>query len=89
MPVYLVNRELAGISMEDLAAAQRAAIRTADSFRQDGEAVRYLRSVFVPSTGQCRCLFEADDAATVARVQDVAALPYEDVVEALDLPPAG
>jgi len=90
MPVYVVNRELAGISMEDLAAAQQAAITTADSFRDSGRQVRRLRSTFVPATGQCRCLFEATDAALVSDVQDVAALPYEDVLEAdLPAPPAG
>jgi hypothetical protein len=87
MTTYLVHRELAGISMEGLAAAQRAAIDTSNRLSADGHDVRYLRSIFVPSTGNCRCLFEAADADTVARVQVEASLPYEEIVEALDLPP--
>jgi hypothetical protein len=88
MTTCLVHRELAGFSMEDLAAAQRAAIATSDKLRAEGSAVRYMRSVFVPSTGWCNCLFEASDAETVARVQAEAALPYEEIMEAYDLPPA-
>jgi hypothetical protein len=88
MTTYLVHRELAGISMDDLAAAQRAAIDTSSRLSADGLDVRYLRSIFVPATGQCRCLFEAVDADAVARVQTEASLPYEEIVEALDLPPA-
>jgi hypothetical protein len=86
MPVFVVNRELAGISMDQLAAAQQAAIATADRFRDEGRQVRYLRSMFVPATGQCRCLFEGSDPEVVTAVQDAASLPYEDVLEALDLP---
>ena len=88
MTTYLVHRELAGISIEDLAAAQRAAIATSDRLRSEGSDVSYMRSVYVPSSGQCRCLFEASDVETVARVQAEASLPYEDIVEAFDLPPA-
>lgn len=49
MSVFVVNRELAGISMEDLGAAQQAAITTADRFREQGQDVSYLRSVFIPA----------------------------------------
>lgn len=87
MTTYLVHRELAGISMDDLAAAQQAAIATSDKLRSEGADVTYMRSVFVPSTGQCRCLFEASDVETVARVQAEASLPYEEIMEAFDLPP--
>lgn len=91
MSIFVVNRELAGISMEELGAAQHAAITTADRFRGRGQEVRYVRSVFIPATGQCRCLFEASDADVVTAVQVEASLPFEDVCEALDLPapPAG
>lgn len=88
MPVFVVNRELAGISMEQLAEAQKAAIATSERFRAEGRDVRYLRSMFVPSTGQCRCLFEGADGDVVTQVQDAAGLPYEEVLEALDLAPA-
>jgi hypothetical protein len=86
MTVFVVNRELAGISMEDLGAAQQAAITTADRFREQGQDVRYLRSMFIPATGQCRCLFEASDPDVVTAVQVEASLPFEDVLEAFDLP---
>lgn len=81
MPVFMVDRELPGISMEDLAGAQRAAIAAST-----GE-VRYLRSVWVPGDSHCMCLFEAADADGVAALNDAAGLPYRRVVEALDLAP--
>ncbi len=49
MSVYMVDRDLPGITMEQLAAAQHAAIATTEQFNAEGKDVRYLRSVYVPS----------------------------------------
>ena len=48
MPVYMVERDLPGIEMEQLAAAQKAAIETSNQFTADGKPVRYIRTTFVP-----------------------------------------
>lgn len=87
MSVYMVERSLKGIAMDDLAAAQRAAIDTARRFDGEGRPVRYIRSTFVPETGACMCLFEAGDADTVAEVNRSANIPYDRIREALDLTP--
>ncbi len=87
MPVYMVERSLGGISMEDLAAAQRTAIRTAEDYSRQGTPMRYIRSTFAPEDGRCMCLFEADSADEVRRLNDEAKIPYTRVVPALDLTP--
>ena len=81
MTVFMVERDLAGISMQALAGAQKAAIETAA-----GSEVSYVRSVFAPEDGRCFCLFEAPDADAVKAVNDKAGLPYHRVVAAMDLP---
>ncbi|HZT64529.1 MAG TPA: nickel-binding protein [Acidimicrobiales bacterium] len=86
MATYLVDRQLAGITMDDLGKAQGAAIRTADEFRSSGRDVSYLRSIFEPTTGHCQCLFEGSDESVVAEVNDIAGLPYDSITEVLDLP---
>ena len=48
MPVYMVERDLPGIEMEQLAAAQKAAIETSNKFTADGKAVRYIRTTSSP-----------------------------------------
>jgi hypothetical protein len=87
MAVYMVERDLKGISMEGLAGAQKAAIGEAERMRGEGKRVRYIRSTFAPDDGRCMCLFEADDAGTVRDLNDSAGLPYQRVVAALDLTP--
>ena len=87
MSTYMVERSLPGIAMADLAAAQQAAIATSRQFSADGTPVRYLRSTFVPGSGACMCLFEANDAESVRQVNETAHIPFDRIVEAMDLTP--
>jgi muconolactone delta-isomerase len=83
----MVERNLKGVTMEQLAAAQKAAIETGKEMTAQGKAVRYIRSTFVPGEARCMCLFEAPDAQYVRDLNDRAKIPYTRVVEALDLTP--
>ena len=87
MPTFMVERSLKGIAMGDLAAAQKRAIDTAAKMSREGTAVRYVRSVFVPDSGQCMCLFEGNAAADVERLNREAEIPFTRVVPAMDLSP--
>jgi len=83
----MVERDLPGISMDQLAAAQRAAIDTSEQFTAQGRPVRYIRSTFLPQESRCMCLFEAPDAAVVKEVNEAAHIPFTRVIDALDLTP--
>lgn len=87
MSVYMVERDLPGITPEQLGAAQKAAIETSDRFSAEGRSVRYLRSTFVPGEAKCMCLFESSSPELVKEVNDVAHIPYTRIVPALDLTP--
>lgn len=88
MSVFMVQRSLKDIPMDQLAAAQQRAIATAAQMRSEGEPVRYIRSAFVPETGQCNCLFDAENAEQVGKLNKAAGIPYDRIVPALDLTPA-
>ena len=85
MAVFMVERNLKGISIEDLAGAQKAAIATAREMTSDGSEIRYVRSMFAPEDGRCMCLFDGESEEQVRRLNDTAGLPYDRVVPALDL----
>lgn len=87
MSVYMVQRDLPGITMEQLGAAQKSAIGTAQAFTAKGKNVRYIRSTFVPGESSCMCLFEASSPALVKEVNEAAKIPFTRIVEALDLTP--
>ena len=89
MPTYLVERFLRDLTSDQLRdfarAARRAAGETAGETAGKGPAVRYLRSVFVPGEKRCYCLFEAPSAAAVRKANERAELPFERVIEAVQV----
>ena len=87
MTIYMVERDLKGISMENLGGAQQAAIKTAQDMTAQGSKISYIRSTFAPEDGRCMCLFDAASDTDVRRLNDTAGLPYHSVVAALDLTP--
>lgn len=87
MSVFMVERDLKGIAMADLAAAQKAAIGKAEEMRNGGSDIRYIRSAFAPEDGRCMCLFEAESDSVVKQLNDEAGLPYSRVIPAMDLTP--
>jgi len=56
MSVYMVERDLKGITMEQLGAAQQRAIETSNRFADTGKQVRYIRTTFVPGEERWKAL---------------------------------
>jgi muconolactone delta-isomerase len=87
MPVYMVERELPGVTMEQLADAQKKAIQTGKELTAEGRQVRYLRSMFVPGESRCLCLFEAASADNVKEANERAQIPFTRIVAADEINP--
>ncbi len=87
MPIYMVERELKGITMDQLADAQKRAIQIGKELSAKGKAVRYIRSTFVPGEARCMCLFEAPNPQHVKELNETAQIPFSRIVEAMDLTP--
>ena len=87
MPVFAADRHLPGITVEQLAGAQKAAIAESERSTVEGRPVRYIRSTYLPGDDGCTCLFGAGSAEDVERVNRDAGIPFERVVPAHDLTP--
>ena len=85
MNIYIADRDLPGVTLEQLAAAQKAAIETSQRFTEDGKPVRYIRTAWVPSESHVMCMFEADDPQAVRDVNEAAGIPFTCILEAMDL----
>ena len=88
MNIYIADRNLPGVTLEQLAAAQKAAIETSQRFTEEGKPVRYVRTAWVPSESHVMCRYEAPDAQLVRDVNEVAGIPFTRIVEAMDLTPS-
>jgi hypothetical protein len=87
MAVFMVERELPGITIPQLANAQKSAIETSERMTEDGRNVRYIRSTWVPGDSRVMCLFEADSLECVREANETAGIPFTRIVEAMDLTP--
>ena len=87
MAVYMVGRDLPGVTLEQLAAAQKRAIQVGMDLTAQGRAVRYIRSMFVPGEHKCMCLFEAPNQEHVREANERAEIPFTRIVPAEDLTP--
>jgi len=87
MPVFMVERDLPGITMEELASAQKRAIQVGKQLTAEGREVRYIRSMFVPGESKCMCLFEAPTPDNVREANERAQIPFTRIVAAEDLTP--
>lgn len=84
MAVFLVFRDLPGLTRDQYSAAQRA---VADSTRESATSgpVRYRGGFFLPRAGRGICVFDAGSAADVTAVNRQAGVPFSDVQQAIDL----
>lgn len=87
MPVYMVERDLPGVKMEQLADAQKRAIQAGKQLTAEGKEVKYIRSMFVPGESRCMCLFEAPNSENVREANERAQIPFTRIVAAMDLTP--
>lgn len=87
MAVYLVERDLPGVTMEELAECQKKAIQMGNEMTAAGQEVRYIRSTFVPGDNKCMCLFEAPSADNVRAANERGGIPFTRIVRAEDLTP--
>jgi hypothetical protein len=82
---YLVERKQPQISIEQLVKAQRAAIEMSQRFSAEGKPARYIRTTLVPSESRCLTLFEAPSAKVVQELNEAAQIPFDRIIEALEL----
>ena len=88
MKTFAVERSLKGIGMDALGGAQKAAIAKAREMTAAGTPVSYMHSVHMPGDGRTMCLFQAEEAAHVEKLNRDAGIPFDRVTEAMHLPPS-
>jgi hypothetical protein len=81
---FLVDRTLPGMTEDLLVEAQRLLHEATRRVSSTGAAVRYVRCIFIPDEDRCVCLFEANDLATVRRVNEVAQVPFRRISPAIE-----
>lgn len=87
--LFIVERRLPKISERQLAVLQAALISAATRFTARGEAVWYLRSIFLARQDRLLSLFTADSLDIVRVVSEASLVPFASIEPAVDLPGPG
>jgi hypothetical protein len=87
MACFVVKRDLPGITPEMLQSAGVRAKTCCAQMTQEGEAVRWIRSFFLPETAQTHCYFEAANKAAVEEANTRARIPFTAIVEVVEMTP--
>ena len=84
MPTYLVEAYMPHSHGREARAAGHRARTAAEELSREGEAIRYVRTTFLPDDETCFHLFEAASAEVVEKASSRAALGRARVVPAVE-----
>ena len=84
LAMFVADRTLPGMTEELLAEVQRLLHQATSRVSSTGRMVRYLQCLYFPDEDRCICVFEADDLATVRRVNEIAQVPFRRICPAIE-----
>jgi hypothetical protein len=87
MPLFVVERELPGVTPEALQSAGIRAKSCCAEMTSEGQPVRWIRGFFLPDAAQTHCYFEAGSKAAVEEANQRARIPFERIVEVVEMTP--
>jgi hypothetical protein len=87
MALFVVKRDLPGITPEALLSAGMRAKTCCSEMTSEGQPVRWVRSFFLPETAQTHCYFEAPTRAAVEEANQRARIPFTQITDAVEITP--
>ena len=87
MPMFVVERDLPGVTPEALQSAGLRAKTCCSEMTAEGTPVRWTRSFFLPESSQTHCYFEGPDAGAVAEVNRRANIPFQRISLVAEMTP--
>ena len=87
MPYFVVQRKLPGVSPEELAGAGLRAKTCCAEMTEEGTAVRWIRSFFLPETEETHCYFEGPSVNAIKEANERANIPFNAIREVVELSP--
>ncbi|HKE26823.1 MAG TPA: nickel-binding protein [Bryobacteraceae bacterium] len=87
MSMFVVKRDLPGVTPEVLQSAGVRAKSCCTEMTQQGHPVRWIRSFFLPETAETHCYFEAASKQAVEEANQRARIPFVEIREVIEMTP--
>jgi len=87
MSMFVVKRDLPGVTPEVLQSAGVRAKSCCTEMTQEGHPVRWIRSFFLPETAETHCYFEAASKQAVEEANQRARIPFVEIREVIEMTP--
>lgn len=87
MTSFIVERNLPGITPEQLQAAGVRAKTCCEEMTEEGSDVTWVRSFFVPEDEKTFCVFQAESRNLVAEANRRANIPFEKIHQVMEMTP--
>ena len=87
MALFVVKRDLPGITPELLQSAGIRAKTCCSEITDEGQPVRWVRSFFLPETAQTHCYFEGPSASVIEEANQRARIPFTQILEVVEMTP--
>ena len=87
MAVFVVKRDLPGITPDALHSAGVRAKTCCAEMTKEGQPVRWMRSFYMPESSQTHCYFEAETKDAVEEANKRARIPFIEIAGALEMTP--
>jgi len=89
MPLFVVERELPGITPEALQSAGLRAKSCCAEMTHEGNEVRWVRSFFLPESARTHCYFEGASVAAIEEANQRAKIPFSRISAVVEMTPEG
>ena len=87
MPLFVVERELPGITPQMLSSAGIRAKTCCAEISDEGREVRWIRSFFLPESSQTHCYFEGGSREVVEEANTRANIPFVRISQVVEMTP--
>ncbi len=87
MPMFVVKRELPGITPDGIHGAGIRVKSCAAEMQKEGTNVHWLRSFFLPDAEQTHCYFEGPDEAAIRDLNERAQIPFIEISPVVEMTP--
>ena len=85
MAQFIVERNLPGITPEQLQAAGVRVKTCCEEMADEGSDVTWVRSFFLPNTEKTFCVFQAPGRDAVEEANRRASIPFQEIHESMEM----